>query len=335
MHKKKTLRQLIPWMLLGIAVGIAIFLCIYLFIGNILSTSSEATPGTDNQNYTSPVTPAETPPGGVTASPDGNEPGTTAQTGGSDDFFVKFFEEAGNGDAILICNDECMMIDAGHNGDGTKLLPQLDGITLKYLVGTHPHEDHIGGLDDIILNVPVTEVMLPEKTSTTKTYISVLEAIQEKGLQINVPEVGEVYQLGNDSFTILGPVSEAKDANNNSIVILYHHTDKTGNTTRFLFSGDAEGEEESEIVDTGLLEDVDVYKVGHHGSRTSTSEEWLSIIKPELSVIMCGSGNSYGHPHDVTVDKLESAGSIVLRTDVDGTVTVTAGNGELYYETSR
>lgn len=257
---------------------------------------------------------------------------------GSDDFFVTFFDETGNGDAILLCNiGECMMIDAGHNGDGTKLLPELKErsvTSLKYLVGTHPHEDHIGGLDEIIKSdVKVGEVMLPEKTSTTKTYISVLEAIRDAKLEINVPKVGEVYHLGTDSFTILGPVSKAEDMNNNSIVILYHHIDESGNKTSFLFTGDAEAKEESEIISTGLLEDVSVYKVGHHGSRTSTSDAFLKIIHPEFAVIMCGIDNSYGHPHSETLEKLNGLGTLVLRTDIDGTVTMTVQEGKIDYVT--
>ena len=258
-----------------------------------------------------------------------------------DNFYVKFFKEAGNGDSILVCNDACMLIDAGHNSDGPAIVKNLKDLgvkELKYLVGTHPHEDHIGGLDDVILsNITVGEVMMPDKTADTKTFRDVLLAIQEKNLEINVPEPGETYSLGDDSFTILGPISPDESANNNSIVILYeHHCDDGTSVSTFLFAGDAESKEEKEILASGRLKRVDVLKVGHHGSSTSTTKEWIDILNPGVAVIMCEEGNKYGHPHKETLDILNRYNVLTLRTDTNGTVTVrTDEHGGVYYDTER
>ena len=184
------------------------------------------------------------------------------------------FIDVGQGDSILIqCGTHAMLIDAGDNSCGTKVQAYLEnkGVAkLDYVIGTHPDSDHIGGLDVIIYKFDCENVMMPDCEKRTNTYRDVISAMKEKNYINTLPEVGKKYKLGDAEFTILAPSKKYEDANNNSISIILQYGDR-----RFLFTGDAEEEEEQDIVNAGISIDCDVYKAGHHGSRTSSSEELL------------------------------------------------------------
>lgn len=234
------------------------------------------------------------------------------------------FIDVGQADSILIEQDsKYMLIDAGNNADGKLVKNYLmeQGVkTLEYVIGTHPHEDHIGGLDYVINDFNINKIYLPKATSTTKTFQDVVVAIKNKGMKASIPKPGESFNLGSAKCTILAPnSSEYSSLNNNSVVIKLEF-----GSNSFLFTGDAEDISEKEILAKGFNVKVDLLKVGHHGSRTSTTNEFLSKVNPKYAVISCAAENDYGHPHKETISKLKSKSIPMYRTDELGTIIATS-----------
>ena len=242
--------------------------------------------------------------------------------------FSMHFIDVGQGDSTLIgCDGEWMLIDAGDNtkGSAVQLYLKKAGVSrLKYIIGTHPDADHIGGMDVIITKFDCENILLPDKKSDSREYEELIDAINYRNYKISVPKVGEKFSLGSADFTVLGPISKAESNNNNSIVVKVKYKD-----TSFLLSGDAESEEEQEIADSGANLKSDVYHAGHHGSNTSSSSEWLKKISPEYVVISCGKGNTYGHPHREVLDEFKKIGAKVYRTDEQGSIVVSSDGVKL------
>ena len=245
---------------------------------------------------------------------------------GSDGYLRVRFVDVGQGESILIqAGEHAMLVDAGTNESGgtvTDYLHSLNLTKLDYLIGTHPHEDHIGGLDDVILSFDIGTVIMPDVSHTTRTYEDVLDALLEKNLTVSSPQPGEAFSLGDASFTILSPsaeiaaeAQEVGDLNNLSVGIRLVY-----GSTAFVLCGDAESVSEEAMVQSGLPLKADVLKAGHHGSSTSTCGSFLDAVDPDYAVISCGKDNSYGHPHQETLDRLHAAGVSVFRTDEQGTV---------------
>lgn len=232
--------------------------------------------------------------------------------------------DVGQADSILVsCNEKYMLIDAGNNADGKLIVKELQdmGITsIDYLIGTHAHEDHIGGMDDIIDNFDVKNFYMPSKQYTSATYKSVVKSANNKNLKIESPKIGYKFKLGNAVCEVMSIDNDANELNLTSIVIEVTHGEN-----KFLFMGDAEIENE----ESRLWEDIDVLKVGHHGSRTSTSEEFIEQTKPEVAIISLGKNNSYGHPHKEVKELLEEYDISIYRTDTQGTIHVIS-DGEKY-----
>lgn len=240
------------------------------------------------------------------------------------------FIDVGQADAILVQGpgDEDILIDAGNNSDGEKVISYIraQGIDeLDAVIGTHPHEDHIGGLDDVIRSLDVKRVYIPKVVHTSDTYRDVLQAVKDRGLKVITAAAGAEIPLEEFSAEFVGPAgSEYESLNNYSAVLKLTYGD-----TRFLFQGDAEEESEEDILKSayGSKLEADVIKIGHHGSSSSTTREYIERVKPEYAVIMVGKGNDYGHPHKETLALLKEKGIKVYRTDEQGTI-VAESNGK-------
>jgi len=232
-----------------------------------------------------------------------------------------FFIDVGQADSILIQNkNESMLIDAGNNADGEKLVSYIKslGITeFKYVVGTHPHEDHIGGLDDIIKSFKIEEVLLPDVITTTKTFEDVLLALEEKNMSFTIPKIDQILNLGESTINVLYTGTDLEDLNNSSIVLKLIF----GNNS-FLFTGDASKEVEELIINKDIK--ADVLKLGHHGSRYSSSNKFLDRVSPKQAIISVGKDNSYEHPHKEVINSLKKRNIEIYRTDELGSILVTS-----------
>ena len=229
-----------------------------------------------------------------------------------------YFIDVGQADSILIINgNESCLIDAGNNEDGQDVVDFIKekGITkLNYVIGTHPHEDHIGGLDDVINNIEIEKIYLPQIQTNTKTYEDVLEAIQSKNKKINSLKKGDKLIIGEAEAQVMtDSILDKENLNLSSNIIKLQFKE-----TSFLFTGDAEIENEESV----QWEQIDILKVGHHGSTTSTSQKFLNQIKPEYAIISVGKDNDYGHPKDKIIKRLEDIGASIFRTDESGTIEV-------------
>ena len=241
------------------------------------------------------------------------------------------FIDVGQGDCILIeGSGESVLIDAGENDQGDEVLGYLSAAGIEDIdlaVGTHPHSDHIGGMDTVLEGITVGRLMLSDVPDsivpTTRTYLDLLDAAEETGTEMFYGYPGDQVSICGGTLTVLGPVEDYDDLNDESLVIRFDYGESS-----FLFTGDMESGAEEDLLASGADIGADVLKVGHHGSNTSSSEEFLRAVGPEIAVIECGEGNDYGHPHLEVLERLEAVSAAVYRTDLDGSVVVTAdGSG--------
>ncbi len=239
--------------------------------------------------------------------------------------------------SILIkAPEKTVLIDAGENSQGMDVVRYLNahGVTsIDILIGTHPHSDHIGGMDTVIQNMPVGLVILPdlpdELVPTTKTYTDMLEAILDSQLPVQAATPGNQYPLGdNATLTILAPTDTFPDLNDMSVMTRLVYQD-----TSFLFTGDAGMHSEARILKEDLQ--ADVLEVGHHGSNTSTSQAFLDVVQPRVALISCGVDNSYGHPHREVVERLKGIRAEIYRTDLNGTVVVYSDGQDIQVQTQK
>jgi len=242
------------------------------------------------------------------------------------------FIDVGQGDATLILTgDAAILVDAGPNSAADTLVAYLETYVgrLDCLILTHPHEDHVGGADEVIRAFPVEQILMPSVTGN-KYANDILNLAKEYDIPVDYAFVGGQYTIEDIVCTLLGPVRpEYENLNNVSAVVRVD----VGEIS-LLLSGDAEREAEEDILyaNSAALLDCDIYQVGHHGSSTSTSLSFFTAISPDIAVISCGADNTYGHPHTTVTQILEFGCDAVYRTDKDGTIVLRTDGNTIQYE---
>lgn len=239
--------------------------------------------------------------------------------------------DVGQADSILVrCNDGNVLIDAGTTESEYKLESHLDALDIEnidYFICTHPHEDHIGGADMVVREFPVSELMLMADTENAEACSALSVAASQRNVTLTSPTVGKPFTLGDVSLTVIGPTEEFHDENDRSAVIKLNYKD-----TSFLFMADAGTASESALINTYGTDylDCDFLKVGHHGSDSASSDEFLNAVTPKIAVISCGKLNEYGHPSTDVLKRLEAAGcENVMRTDESGTIIIRSDGSDI------
>jgi len=234
---------------------------------------------------------------------------------------VTHFIDVGQGDCILIqVNKKNLLIDSGTGDSYTKVIRYLknNNITkLDYIIATHPHDDHIGGMASIIKAFKIGDFYAPKITASSEAFEDMIRALKSKNLKIKIAKPNIALDLGPDtSCLMLAPnKTEYKDTNNYSCVLKI-----TYKNSNYLFTGDVQEISEEEILHKGYDLHAEVLKVAHHGSSSSTTQKFLNKVSPKIAVISCGAYNSYGHPNKGTLDKLKNLNCIIYRTDLDGNI---------------
>ena len=262
----------------------------------------------------------------------GKESGVTAPKPADGEVLFHFID-VGQGDAILVTTKSGnMLIDSGDLSDESRdsLVGYLKAAkvdSFKYVIFTHTDADHIGSADYVIENYDVENVIMPDYEATTQVYDRLIKAMEKKNTNLVLigedeevcEQSGYTFYLGSMLNTVIAPTEDFNDPNEMSVVLK-----STYGETSVMFTGDAEKESEEAILKTWKASELkcDVLKVGHHGSSTSTTKEFLEAVDPTIAVISCGEGNKYGHPHKETIEKLEGAGVTILRTDLLGHIVI-------------
>lgn len=250
----------------------------------------------------------------------------------SEESFHIYFIDVGQADSILIENNkEYALIDAGNNEDGKKLVNYLKSLGInqfQYVIGTHAHEDHIGGMDDIINNFKINHYYMPDVITTTKTFEDILDSLKSNNITFETPEINSTFSLSNTTFKVLYVGNDKTDLNNTSIVLKAYYQN-----TSYLFMADAPSSIERIIIDKDIKSDV--LKVGHHGSQYSTSAVFLKKVEPKYAIIEVGKENIYNHPKEITLKKLNKLGIKTYRTDIDGTIILTSNGNDITFQTEK
>lgn len=246
--------------------------------------------------------------------------------------------DVGQGSSTLITTGtHSILIDAGENGQGQAVLDVLDALgidRLDYMIGTHPHSDHIGGMDEVLKKIAVDTVIMPKIPDkivpTTKTYEDVLTILAEKNIKTIAAAPGKSYAVGEMKLDIFGPAIEADNLNDTSVI-----SKITFGKIRVLVTGDAEKKAERAAIKAGYNLSADIYVAGHHGSTTSSCKELLNEVSPKFAAISCGLDNDYGHPHTEILQAFEDRKVTVHRTDLDGIITYTTDGANITVKTGR
>ena len=259
---------------------------------------------------------------------------TAATVPPSGDGLMVHFVDVGQADCILIeCGSEFAIIDGGNKDDGQLVVSYLEqqGVQeLSAVICTHAHEDHVGGLPSVLSVYPTAAVYAPTRTYSSNIFDDFLYYTDQQRLEVTIPTPGDTLTVGDAVLTVLGPVQSYAETNDTSIVVRLDYGD-----TSFLFTGDMEVAAENDMLDywsgNSDIFHVDVLKVGHHGSDTSTGYRFLYEVDPTYGVIPVGKDNSYGHPHAEPLSRLRDAGVTLLRTDELGHILAVSDGKEITF----
>ena len=235
------------------------------------------------------------------------------------------FLDVGQGDSefIELPDGKTVLIDASTRSAGANVVSYVEDLgydAIDIVIATHPHEDHIGGLPDVIDAFDIGQIYMSNGVTTTKIFETLMDKVSKNMIPVDVIEAGELLMSGvGYELTCVGPMGDEYDNLNDYSIV----TRLDIGSSSFLFTGDCESNCEQEMINAGMDLDVDILKVGHHGSSTSTSEKFLEAVTPAIAVISCGANNDYGHPHEEILQKLEAIDCDTLRTDENGTITIT------------
>lgn len=302
--------------------------------------SKPTEPGNEGteQPGTGETQPGNTQPDDNTQSGNNNQSGNNTQTEPvtpppyNANLKVHFIDVGQADAALVVCQGKTMLIDGGNAADSNVMYAYLkkNGIThLDYVIGTHAHEDHIGGIPGALQYATVGKVYCPVTSYNSSAFRNFVQAVSNRGASITVPSVGTSFSLGSASVKIIA-VNTGSDPNNTSIVLRI-----TFGSTSFLFTGDAEYEVEQALVSSGATLKSTVLKVGHHGSNTSTKYSFLWHVMPEYAVISVGKGNTYGHPTEDVLSRLRDADTKLFRTDMQGDIICTSNGSSVSFSVSR
>lgn len=304
--------------------------------GNIIISSTGSSlpatqPGsTSSAPVVTPAVPATTAPSTVPPT----TPPTTPDPAPNDSSLEVHFIDVGQADAALVlCDGEAMLIDGGNRADSNLVYTYLKdrNIThLKYVVGTHAHEDHIGGIPGALQYATVDTVYCASTSYSTQAFRNFVNAVHGRGKTITVPTIGTTFNVGSATCTILAVNTDNEDMNNTSIVMRMVYGE-----TSFLFTGDAEDVVEKVLLDKGVTLKSDVLKVGHHGSSSSTTYTFLREVMPQYAVICVGKDNTYGHPTSGVLSRLRDADVTTFRTDKHGDVICVSDGKTLTFTPSK
>ena len=251
-------------------------------------------------------------------------------TNNENELFEIQFIDVGEAESILINNNnKYVLIDAGNNKDGKKLVNYLKEQKVdkfEYVITTHAHEDHIGGMDYIINNFKINHFYIPDINIDNKTYQEVIEALDKKNIKKETPIIDSEFRIENTLFKILSVNDNEEDLNYSCIIIkvIYYNTS-------FLLMSDATGDLERTLINKEIKSDV--LKVSHHGSKYSTISSFLNKVKPKYAVIQVGKNNDYDLPKQIVLDKLKKVGATIYRTDIDGTIIMNSDGNNIIVKT--
>ena len=306
----------------GIAVWIVIASIVALyFLGiNIYDITLGPSSDAGGETTTTAETLVQIP---ETAKPEGELILTMIDVGQADSF-------------LLVQNGKTMLVDCGTRSTGKDVVSYLNeqGISrLDYVIGTHPHDDHMGGMYDVITNFEIGKIIMPGVEAgkvTTNWYVKLMQEIKQGAYELEYAKLGTTYDLGDASFKIIGPIeTDESNLNNYSIVLKVTFGDMD-----IIMTGDAETKVESDIIESGEALGAEILKVGHHGSDTSSSNEFLDAVSPLYALISTKVGNKYEHPIKTTMQKLEERKIEVYRTDENGTVVATITANDVKFSTA-
>ena len=244
------------------------------------------------------------------------------------------FLDVGQADAaLLLCGSEAMLIDGGNVSDSRLVAAYLKEhhvSHLDYVVSTHAHEDHVGGLSGALNVASAGTVLSPVKNYDSKAFRDFLKYVKKQGKELSDPNPGDRFSFGSASVQVLAPQEEYENTNDTSIVLKVTHQNIS-----FLFTGDAERASELAILEAGFDLRATVLKVSHHGSESSTSYPFLRAVMPEYSVISVEKDNTYGHPSEAVLSRLRDADSTVYRTDMQGHIVAASDGNTVSFSTEK